>query len=49
MTASQTRQESRAGAFSPEQGRGYEEDRKGKPSNLLLLRVIVACPGLQRS
>ena len=49
MTASQARQESRAGAFPPEQGGGYEEDRKGKPSNLLLLSFIVPRPGLHTS
>ncbi len=46
MTASQARQESRAGAFSPEQGGCYEEDRKGKPSNLsssLLLWPVQGC------
>ena len=30
MTASQTRQESHSGAFPPEQGGGYEEDRQGE-------------------
>lgn len=46
MTASQARQESRAGALPPEQGGGYEENRKGKPSNLPLLPLMVACTGL---
>ena len=48
MTASQARQESRTGAFSPEQGGGYKEDRKGKSSIVIIyLHSIVACPRLQ--
>ena len=49
MTASQARQESRAGAFSPEQGGGYKEDCEGKPSNLPVFPFIVACTGLHTS
>ena len=44
MTASQARQESRTGAFSPEQGGGYKEDRKGKSSTVFIhLHCTVAC------
>ena len=43
MTASQARQESRAGAVSPEQSGGYKEDRKGKSSVVIIfLHSIVA-------
>ena len=49
MTASQARQESRAGAFPPEQGGGYEEDCKGKPSKPPDLPFIVAYLGLHAS
>ena len=49
MTASKARQESRAGAFSPEQGGGYKEDRKGKSSIVIIfLYSIVAYPRLHK-